>query len=84
MRTTVDIPESLLRRVKATAALEGSSLKDFLINALETKILLTNNQSSYGRRVSLPLVPSREPGSLKLTNERINAQLEADDVDAFT
>lgn len=30
MRTTIDLPDELFRRVKATAALRGMKLKDFL------------------------------------------------------
>ena len=35
MRTTIDIPEPLLRRVKAEAALQGLRLKDFVRHALQ-------------------------------------------------
>jgi predicted transcriptional regulator len=32
--TTIEIPDDLLRRIKATAALRGESLKDFITDAL--------------------------------------------------
>jgi hypothetical protein len=35
MRTTVDLPDGLFRRAKATAAMRGMSLKDLMISALE-------------------------------------------------
>lgn len=35
MRTTVDLPDALFRRAKATAAVRGVSLKDLLITAVE-------------------------------------------------
>ena len=35
MRTTIDIPEDLLRRTKATAALRGMKLKDLVSMLLE-------------------------------------------------
>ncbi|MEM7147683.1 MAG: hypothetical protein AAF591_21445 [Verrucomicrobiota bacterium] len=35
MRTTVDIPEPLLRRARSRAALEGRRLKDVVNEALE-------------------------------------------------
>ncbi len=35
MRTTIDIPEHLLRRAKAAAALQGLRLKDFVRHALQ-------------------------------------------------
>ena len=36
MRTTIDIPEELLRRAKAEAALRGIRLKDYIAEALRT------------------------------------------------
>jgi hypothetical protein len=35
MRTTIDIPDALFRKTKALAALQGSSMKDFIIRAVE-------------------------------------------------
>jgi hypothetical protein len=35
MRTTVDLPDPLFRRAKATAAIRGVSLKDLMISAIE-------------------------------------------------
>jgi hypothetical protein len=35
MRTTIDLPDDLFRRVKVTAALRGVSLKSLIIEALE-------------------------------------------------
>lgn len=35
MRTTIDIPEHLLRRAKAEAALQGLRLEDFVRQALQ-------------------------------------------------
>jgi hypothetical protein len=34
MKTTIEIPDDLFRRIKATAALRGESLKDFITGAL--------------------------------------------------
>lgn len=38
MRTTVDIPERLLRKAKAIAALEGKKLKDVVNEALAMRV----------------------------------------------
>ena len=35
MKTTLEIPDDLYRRTKATAALRGESLKDFVTDALK-------------------------------------------------
>jgi hypothetical protein len=38
MKTTLELPESLLRRTKAEAAHQGRSMKDVVIEALEEKL----------------------------------------------
>ncbi len=38
MKTTVEIPDLLYRQIKARAALKGQSIKDFLVEAVRTKI----------------------------------------------
>jgi hypothetical protein len=40
MKTTLDIPEALLRRVKARAAQRGASMRDFFVEAVEEKLSL--------------------------------------------
>jgi hypothetical protein len=69
MRTTIDLPDALYRQAKATSALEGLSLKQFVTRAIETALDSTSPSRPY--RVELPLVRSRKPGSLRLTNAEI-------------
>ena len=38
MKTTLEIPDSLFRKAKATAAERGQSLKDFFTDALRDKL----------------------------------------------
>ena len=38
VKTTIEIPDALLRRSKATAALRGESLKDFVNRAIEAEL----------------------------------------------
>lgn len=38
MKTTIEIPDDLFRRTKATAALRGESLKDFISDALRDRL----------------------------------------------
>ena len=38
MKTTIEIPDDLFRRTKATAALRGESLKDFITGALRERL----------------------------------------------
>lgn len=38
MKTTIDIPDELFKRAKATAALQGESLRELICGALETRL----------------------------------------------
>jgi hypothetical protein len=39
MKTTVEIPDTLYRQIKARAALKGQSIKDFLVEAVRAKLV---------------------------------------------
>ncbi len=59
MRTTIDIPDALFRKVKASAALEGKSLKDWLLRAVREE-LGESNDVGKTVRIRLPIVKSKE------------------------
>lgn len=67
MRTTVDIPDAVYRRLKASAAEQGCSVKELIVRGVENQ-LETRKRSS---RIRLPIVRSKQPGTLRLTNDRI-------------
>lgn len=69
MRTTVDLPDDTFRALKALAIQRGITLKEILRRAAEKEIAQTDFVSKP--RVSLPLVRSKKPGSLELTNADI-------------
>ncbi len=73
MRTTVDLPDPLFRQVKSLAALQGSSLKEFIQDALQQAV--TTCRVQRGRRVRLPLIHSKHPGLLHLTNTEVEKHL---------
>lgn len=68
MRTTIDIPDDLFRKTKATAALRGSTMKELVVRALEREV--TKQQPSKGTpsRVKLPLLHLKSGKKLDLTN----------------
>ena len=70
MRTTIDIPEPLLRRAKAAASLDGKSLRAYVTEALEQRLTHTA-LGGTGHRISLPLVPSKTPGALRITEDAL-------------
>jgi plasmid stability protein len=69
MRTTVDIPDPVYRRLKARAAREGRSAKELILRGVE-EVLKADRRAS-NQKVTLPLVKSRRPGTLAIDNERI-------------
>lgn len=69
MRTTVDIPDPLYRRLKRRAANEDSSAKELILRGVEQ--VLKESRRKRRRRVRLPIVRSRRPGSVQLDNAKI-------------
>jgi hypothetical protein len=69
MRTTIDIPDPLYRELKGKAASEGRSVKELILQGVESELQLSPRRR--GRKVLLPLVRSKHPGSLRLDNAKI-------------
>jgi len=69
MRTTIDLPNDLFRQVKSKAALRGETLKNLSSRRLKRKYPLKFRPVSF--RVKLPLIKSKKPKSLSLTNAEI-------------
>jgi hypothetical protein len=70
VRTTIDIPDPVYRRLKSHAAREGSSAKKLILRGVE-QILRRKGVKSSRKRVKLPIVRSKRPGSVHLDNARI-------------
>ena len=81
MRTTIDLPDETWSRAKAVAALQGKTLKDFVILALQRQ-LDAEDQANVRPRLELPLVPSTRPGSVNLTNDDIARLLDVSEAPA--
>ena len=45
MKTTLDIPDSVLRQAKARAALKGTSMRDFVVHAIEERLEAEQKQT---------------------------------------
>ncbi len=83
MRTTVDIPEGLLRRARARAALAGTKMKDVVNEALRKHLGPGEEQEALGLqlpervgldqigRFCLPVIRSPRPGRSAITSEQL-------------
>ncbi len=69
MRTTIDLPDPVFRRLKAAAALEGASLKEVILRAVQKEL---EGKRPKKHRVRFPLIHSKQPGTLSLTNAEID------------
>ncbi len=77
MRTTIEVPEAMFRQMKSLAARKGTSMKEFVLRAIEKEV--SKERQGETRRVSvkLPLVRSSHPGALRsMTNAEIEDLLD--------
>jgi hypothetical protein len=73
VRTTVDIPAPLYRRLKAQAAAQGRSIRELIL--LGVRVTLAEGKRPRSKRVKFPLIVSDGP-KVDLTNEQIYEHLE--------
>jgi hypothetical protein len=69
MRTTVDIPNPVYRRLKTRAASEGSSVRALILRGVEH--VVQGKARTAARRGFPPPVTSKRPGTLRIDNARI-------------
>ena len=73
IRTTVDIPAPIYRKLKEQAAHQGCSVRDLLLSGAERVLL--NPQRPRRRQVQFPLLDSKGP-KVNLTNQRLYELIE--------
>jgi hypothetical protein len=69
MRTTVDIPDAMYRRLRAKAGKEGRSTRSLILQAIEQAF--EDAKPANRHMVTLPLVTTKRPRTLYLDNARI-------------
>ena len=84
MRTTIDMPDVLMRAAKARAAEHGESLKDLVNRALARELGLPSAPKRKTGRVTLPLIAGGATPAVLVTNDDIAAALEAEDIERYT
>jgi len=73
VRTTVDIPASVYRKLKEQAAARGRSVRELVLVGI--KSVLLQRQRPRRQRVRFPLIRSEGP-KVNLTNEQIYEHVE--------
>ncbi len=68
IRTTVDIPTSLYRKLKEQAAAQGRSVRELIL--VGVRVTLVQGKRLRSRRVKFPLIVSPGP-KVDITNEQI-------------
>ncbi len=71
MRTQIDLPDAVYRKLKAKAALEGQSVKDVVLRLVQQELAVRSKPQT----ISLPLIPGKERRRLNLTNEEVDELL---------
>jgi hypothetical protein len=73
IRTTVDIPASLYRKLKEQAAAQGRSVRELILAGVKTT--LVQGRRPRTKRVRFPLIVSTGP-KVDLSNEQIYERVE--------
>lgn len=84
MRTTIDLPDQLLRQAKSRAALSGMSLKDLITRFIERGLRQDTEQPVVRqRRPELPeIIAARGRRMPLLSNAETQAILDTEDAQA--
>ncbi len=84
MKTTVEIPNPLFKRVKAHAAMEGLKLKDLVASALGAYLVRPRPSKNGTKRCPFPLVRGKTgPGMRGMNNNAIAKLQEEDDIERY-
>jgi hypothetical protein len=84
MRTTIDMPDTLMRAAKARAAERGESLKDLVNRALAHELGLPSGATRKTGRVALPLLARDAAPTFLVTSDDIAAALDAEDIERYS
>ena len=66
MRTTIELPDLVYRKGERVARTQGVTVEEFIIQAFERELKAAPDAPPRSKRVTLPLLPSKEPGTLDL------------------
>lgn len=66
MRTTIELPDSVYLKGEKVARTQGVTIEEFIIRTFERELKDVPEIPLRSKRVTLPLVPSKEPGTMDL------------------
>jgi hypothetical protein len=69
MRTTLDIPDQVYRRLKIKAAVEGQTVREIALRGILREI--DSSPTKPIKRLAEPILKSYAPGSISIDNEQI-------------
>jgi len=69
VRTTIDIPDEIYRRLKVKAAIEGQTVREIALRGIQREI--EEPAAKPVRRLAEPILKSYAPGSIRVDNEQI-------------
>jgi hypothetical protein len=69
MRTTVDIPDETYRELKILAAERGTTVRQIVLDGVD---MVRQQKPKPAKRFVVPVIRSKRPGTLHLTNEQID------------
>ncbi len=76
MQATLDLPEPVFAALQLRAQQQGLSVQALILQGIEKEMVGGSTLPHERRRIPLPLIRSRQPGSLpSLTNAEIDALL---------
>ena len=75
MRTTLDLPDPLLRQLKSQAALEGTTLKQLIRDAIERGLTVPAAPAKTRQRSALPSIKLGRPLGIKRLSNATLAEL---------
>ena len=81
MRTTIDLPDPLFKKVKARAAMDGLKLREFIERAVQAALATPAASVPVRKFKPLPLIVGKGKGGplLRGLNNDIIAQLELEE-----
>jgi hypothetical protein len=69
MRTTIDIPDDVYRRLKVRAAVKGETVREIALRGILKEI--EDPPAKPIRKLIKPILKSHAPGSIRIDSEQI-------------